>query len=125
MASDDNKTIKQLASIQRPAYGDKKAEELRVELCSYAGKPYVSVRLWFMGNSGEMLPSKKGLSIRMGEVAAVVQALRDPEVVKLAVPPPGKPQAAAKPRLSPGRPPVAEGELFEGEGTNPPADDPF
>lgn len=117
MASEENKTIAQLASIPRPGYGDKKGEELRIELCEYSGKPYLSLRLWFHGNEDKWLPSKKGMSIRLGELQAVKEALGGHQLGVLLKKYGTSAPAKAKT--------VAKEELFEGEGSEPPANDPF
>lgn len=61
-----------IATIQR--YGD---NELRIETSEYHGKRNVSVREWFKGDRGDMLPSKKGISLKPAELGAVIEALQD------------------------------------------------
>ena len=52
-------------------------DELRVTAKSYEGHPYVSVRVWSRDDNGEYWPAKgKGVSIRLAEVAGVIEALR-------------------------------------------------
>lgn len=78
MSDGKNVVERTLATVVRKGYGDKKDEQLRVDLCSYDGKPYVSIRLWSQGNTpNEWFPSKKGLSVRMGELDDVMAALMD------------------------------------------------
>jgi Transcriptional Coactivator p15 (PC4) len=50
-------------------------EELRVSLDEFNGHPFVSVRLWVLGSDGQHWPTKKGLSIRIRELAEVATAL--------------------------------------------------
>jgi hypothetical protein len=51
-------------------------EELRVTLKSYNGHPYVALRVWERNDRGEFWPVKnKGCSVRLGEAAAVADAL--------------------------------------------------
>jgi Transcriptional Coactivator p15 (PC4) len=56
-------------------------EEFRVTLDEFQGHPYIALRLFVRGNDGEtMFPSKKGVSVRLGEAervaAAILEALR-------------------------------------------------
>ncbi len=48
---------------------------LRVTRRMYEGRPFTDVRVHFRGSDGQMHPTKKGTSIRDGEIAAVVEAL--------------------------------------------------
>lgn len=51
-------------------------EELRVTLKSYEGRPYVALRVWEKDDQGRLWPVKnKGCSVRLGEAAAVADAL--------------------------------------------------
>ncbi len=62
-----------LASIPR---GDGSAE-LRISLEEFKGHPYVAVGVWERGRRGGWSQAKgKCLSVRLGEVAAVIQALQ-------------------------------------------------
>lgn len=65
-------TGRTLAQIPRGS-----TEELRVALDEFAGHRYVALRLWRLDRrSGEWWPVKgKGVSIRLGELAEVVEAL--------------------------------------------------
>lgn len=77
--SGQSKQLVQLASLPR---GRDENEELRVSLDEFTpdnGKPskYVSLRLWYKGkgNQGDWLPTKKGLTVRIKELDAVLSAL--------------------------------------------------
>jgi hypothetical protein len=51
-------------------------EELRVSLAEYKGHPYVSLRVWWTDPAGRAHPLRgKGVSVRLGEIAGVVDAL--------------------------------------------------
>lgn len=50
-------------------------EELRVTLSEYQGHPYVSLRVWAPGSDGQLWPTKKGCSVRIRELADLVEAL--------------------------------------------------
>jgi hypothetical protein len=54
--------------------------EMRVVLDRYQDRPYVSLRLWERDRDGEWWPVKgKGCSVRTGEVAELIAALRQVE----------------------------------------------
>jgi len=63
---------RQLAAIPR---GDGR-EELRVTLKAYNGHPYLAVRLWARDDRGWWPQKGKGVSIRMAEIATVMDALQ-------------------------------------------------
>lgn len=51
--------------------------ELRVNLATYEGRPYVSLRVWERGSDGQLWPQKgKGCSVRLNEIEGMVEALR-------------------------------------------------
>lgn len=50
-------------------------EELRVSLDEYEGRPYISLRVWAIGQDGSWWPTKKGCSVRIREITDVAQAL--------------------------------------------------
>ena len=52
-------------------------DELRVTLKTFAGRPFVSLRVWSRDDDGAWWPVKgKGVSVRLGEVSGVIEALR-------------------------------------------------
>jgi hypothetical protein len=51
------------------------SDVLRITRRSYEGKPYTDIRIFF-NKDGEWLPTKKGLSIRDGELPQVLAALQ-------------------------------------------------
>jgi hypothetical protein len=54
------------------------AQELRLYLDEYQGKPYVSVRVWQRDWQGGWWPLKdKGTSIRLGEAEGIIDGLQD------------------------------------------------
>lgn len=74
----DSREVKRLATLPRGKDG---SEELRVSLDEFVGddgKPhqYVSARLWFRKDDGAWCPTKKGLTIRKGEIRDFGLALR-------------------------------------------------
>lgn len=73
---DEQSVIEQaIATIIRKGYKDKKDEQFRIEVSSFNGKKYISLRLWWQTPEGEWAPSKKGISVRVGEVEQVIEAL--------------------------------------------------
>ena len=56
------------------------AEELRLELTAYEGRPFVSMRVWSRGTDGEWHPTRRGISIRLHELDQVARVLGDPEL---------------------------------------------
>lgn len=74
----NSRTIKQLACIER----NHGAEQLRIDLDEFLDDEgnthtYVSMRKWFHGDRGDILPTKSGVTIRRGELLQVGKALRD------------------------------------------------
>ena len=65
-----NATDRLLVSIPRG-----QSEELRLAWSEYEGKPYLSLRLWQKGDDGALLPTKKGISIRLRELPDLTEAL--------------------------------------------------
>ena len=67
-----------LASFPRPSHEGQDCE-LRLVLDEYQGNPYLSLRVWQRDASGAFWPTRRGVSVRMGEAegiaAALVQAL--------------------------------------------------
>jgi hypothetical protein len=54
-------------------------EEFRVNLDEYQGRPYVSLRLWQRSQDGNFWPTRKGCSVRIGELPDVIAALQRAE----------------------------------------------
>lgn len=74
--SDDN-TLQQLACIER----NNGKEQLRVSVDEFTddrgtAHRYISLRVWFKGERGDYLPSKKGLTVRKTEIMEVGKALK-------------------------------------------------
>ena len=73
-----SREVERLATFPR----NKGREEIRLSLDEYApasGVPpskYVSVRLWYRNESGEMRPTQKGTTIRRAELAKAIDALQ-------------------------------------------------
>lgn len=73
----DFQVLERLGSIPRG-----RDEELRLELVEATSdrgnvSQFVSLRVWFKGDRGDMLPSKAGLTIRAGELKQVGLALKE------------------------------------------------
>ena len=65
----------QIAAFQRPGRGNDPDAELRVDLTEYMGNPFISLRVWTKGNDGQWYPSRKGVSVRLGEAEELAEAL--------------------------------------------------
>ena len=65
---DDGETL-----LERPR---NETEKFRLTLKTYEGRPFIDARIYFRGTDGGWHPTKKGVSIRVGELAAVVDALQ-------------------------------------------------
>jgi hypothetical protein len=51
-------------------------EEIRVNWCEYAGRPYLSLRLWTRDQQGQWWPdAKRGMSVRLRELADMADAI--------------------------------------------------
>jgi hypothetical protein len=50
-------------------------QELRLLLAEYEGHPYLALRLWERDQGGAWWPTRKGVSIRMGEAGGLAGAL--------------------------------------------------
>jgi hypothetical protein len=62
-------------------------EELRIELTSYQGHPFISVQLWAFNRIDKVwLPTRKGCSVRLREAREVARGLI--EALELAEGPP-------------------------------------
>lgn len=63
-----------LATFPRPSREGQDCE-LRLVLDSFEGHPYLSLRVWQRGGDGAFWPTRKGVSVRMGEARGVAEAL--------------------------------------------------
>lgn len=52
-----------------------KTEELRLAWDEYEGHPYLGLRVWAKLDEGKWIPTKKGLSIRLHELAELLEGL--------------------------------------------------
>lgn len=50
-------------------------EEIRVERSDYKGRDYMSVRKWFRADSGDWLPTKKGITFEVEYSREVIEAM--------------------------------------------------
>ena len=50
-------------------------ERLRITHMTFMGKPYIDLRIWYVGETGDYLPSRSGVSIRPEHLAEVVRGL--------------------------------------------------
>jgi len=83
---------RRLATFDRKGPKGERAE-LRVSLDEYQGHPYISVRLWTIATWGDggWFPTRKGISIRLGEAEGVAAALAEAvELVGVPEPRPSK-----------------------------------
>lgn len=51
--------------------------ELRVNVDTYEGRPYIGVRVWKQNPRGEWWPTPKGTTIRRAELAKFIEALQE------------------------------------------------
>ena len=59
-----------------------KAEEYRVRLVEFHGKPFVDVRVYATSDAtGERVPTKKGVAIHPDKLGAIIEALQQAEAV--------------------------------------------
>jgi hypothetical protein len=49
---------------------------LLIQRDTFKGYPYLSVRLWFKGDDGNLHPTQKGVSIRLSELDEVIDTLQ-------------------------------------------------
>ena len=99
-----------IASCERPGRGRDPDAELRTTLDEYKGNPFLTVRVWLRGNDGGWFPTKKGITVRLGEVEDVAAALIE-----------GARLAHLTPARLPSRPPTRE---RVGRSTRPEPNDP-
>ena len=65
-------TGQRLATFPR----DRGATELRINLDRFEGHEYLSLRIWSRDRDGSFWPTKRGVSVRIHELADLVAALR-------------------------------------------------
>ena len=63
-----------LATFPRPSREGQDCE-LRLVLDEYQGHPYLSLRVWQKDQAGAFWPTRRGVSVRMGEAEGVAEAL--------------------------------------------------
>ncbi len=66
---------KRLATFPRRGGPTRPPEELRITLDTFEGHAFVGLRLWAQGSDGNFYPSRKGVSVRVGELVGVIKAL--------------------------------------------------
>ena len=93
-----------IAASERPGRGRGPDTELRTTLDAYQGHPYLSLRVWSRGADGQWFPTRKGVSVRLGEVEDVAAALV--EGARLAHAPAVRPARTSTPTASPRRLPT-------------------
>jgi hypothetical protein len=67
---------RRLASFARGKQGGPRSE-LRVSLDRFNGHEFISARVWTANREGEMWPTRSGVTIRLREVEAFIDALRE------------------------------------------------
>lgn len=58
-------------------------EELRITFSEYRGHKYLSLRCWYKTDDGVWVPTKKGVTIRHGEIPTVMDTLHDAVILSL------------------------------------------
>lgn len=53
-----------------------KSEKIRLSLSEFNGKPRVDLRIWYLNDSNEYAPSKKGVSLSTELVPGLIKALQ-------------------------------------------------
>ena len=86
-----------LDTLERSFNGAK--SEVRIERATFNGsRPFTSLRLWELGADGEMHPTKKGLTVRDGELPRAIAALeRSLEIARASESKPAEPSTNAAP----------------------------
>jgi hypothetical protein len=57
-------------------------DEIRIELGEYKGHEFVSVRIWTKSHDSEdVVPTKKGITVKPDQLAELITALKDAEKV--------------------------------------------
>jgi hypothetical protein len=64
-----------LLECPRGPRNDPGAEVVRWELGRYEGHPYIQGRAWFRGQDGAMHPTRRGVTLRAGELVNAIKAL--------------------------------------------------
>jgi hypothetical protein len=59
----------------RKGYRGKPDSELHLTLRESEGRPYLELRVWTVGQGGELLPTQKAVSIRLHELPGLTTAL--------------------------------------------------
>lgn len=66
------------ATATRPVVLRKNArEEIRVSVDEFKGMDLLNIRVWFMGDDGEMRPGKQGVAVRLELAPDLAQAIRE------------------------------------------------
>lgn len=69
-----------LAELERKRPDEDEAKEkLRIAVKEFNGNRYLDLRVWFVGDRGDWLPTKKGVTIRAKELKAFLQAVSQAE----------------------------------------------
>jgi hypothetical protein len=66
-----------LGTLTRPGRAGKPTEELRIARDTYEGHDFISARIWMQGSDTQWYPTKRGITIRRGELAGCIKALVD------------------------------------------------
>jgi hypothetical protein len=66
----------QLAVFPRGRRGEEDSEQLKIQVREYEGKKYLDLRIFFRGREGDMLATKKGLTLRVKELDQAIAALQ-------------------------------------------------
>jgi hypothetical protein len=117
-----------LVCLERSYEG--RRQRLRVSLESFEGHPYVQIQVWNRGQDGRWVPTPKCVTARAGELARVVDALRDAqtEILRSSAArldsrrtaagggTPGNPTTLPPPAKEPGDVGPAAFDEFEGRG---------
>ena len=109
----ESRELKRLATLSRGRNGD----EFRVTLEEFLpldGPPaqFVSVRVWYRTDAGEMRPGKSGTTVRRAELARVISALQEAVRMMGASPAPSHLPTASSERHERGaREPARSGDL--------------
>jgi hypothetical protein len=78
-----------LVAFDRGPRWDQEKERNAVRIRSYLGNQYVDIRTLFRAREGHYLPTQKGVTIRRGELARVIEALTRAQAIMDGEPDPG------------------------------------